>query len=83
MIDAINMAVTQYKTENVIHHSYQESQYTSMAFDLDGEEKGVHPSIDSVSDYYDNTMCESFFATLECELFDRRSFTTKAETRIV
>jgi putative transposase len=24
-------------------------------------------------------MCESFFATLECELLDRRKFTIKAE----
>jgi len=27
-------------------------------------------------------MCESFFATLECELLDRRKFKTKAEARI-
>jgi hypothetical protein len=25
----------------------------------------------SVGDAYDNAMCESFFATLECELLDR------------
>ena len=28
----------------------------------------------SVGDCYDNAMCESFFATLECELIDRRKF---------
>ena len=27
-------------------------------------------------------MCESFFATLECELIDRRRFATKAEGRM-
>lgn len=27
-------------------------------------------------------MCESFFATLEYELFDRRKFATKAEARV-
>ena len=26
--------------------------------------------------------CESFFATLECELLDRRKFRTKAEARM-
>jgi putative transposase len=26
----------------------------------------------SVGDAYDNALCESFFATLECELLDRR-----------
>ena len=31
-----------------------------------------------VGDAYDNAMCESFFATLECELLDRRYFPTMA-----
>ena len=36
----------------------------------------------SVGDAYDNAMCESFFATLECELLQRRKFKTKAEARM-
>jgi hypothetical protein len=36
----------------------------------------------SVGDAYDNAMAESFFATLECELLDRRRFKTHAEARI-
>ena len=28
----------------------------------------------SVGNAYDNAMCESFFATLECELLDRTEF---------
>src|SRR3954469_197821 len=36
----------------------------------------------SVGDAYDNAMCESFFATLECELFDLRRFTSHAEARM-
>ena len=36
----------------------------------------------SVGDAYDKAMCESFFATLECELIDRRRFRTQAEARI-
>ena len=35
----------------------------------------------SVGDAYDNAMAESFFATLECELLDRRRFKTQAEAR--
>ena len=31
---------------------------------------------------YDNAMCESFFATLECELLARRRFTSQAEARM-
>jgi putative transposase len=33
-------------------------------------------------DAYNNAMCESFFATLECELIDRRSFRSHGEVRI-
>jgi hypothetical protein len=32
-------------------------------------------------DAYDNALCESLFATLECELLDRRRFPTQAEAR--
>jgi len=35
----------------------------------------------SVGDCYDNAMCESFFATLECELIDQNSFRTRHEAR--
>ena len=35
----------------------------------------------SVGDAYDNALCESFFATLECELLDRERFRTPAEAR--
>jgi putative transposase len=43
---------------------------------------GVRPSMGSVGDAYDNAMCESFFATLECELLARRRFTSQAEARM-
>jgi putative transposase len=36
----------------------------------------------SVGDAYDNAMCESFSATLECELLDRRRFRSQAEARM-
>ena len=41
----------------------------------------MRPSMGSVGDAYDNAMCESFFATLECELLARCRFTTQAEAR--
>jgi putative transposase len=37
----------------------------------------------SVGDAYDNAMCESFFATLECEPLERRRFASQAEARAV
>jgi len=39
-------------------------------------------SMGSVGDAYDNAMAESFFATLECELIDRRRFRCQAEARM-
>jgi putative transposase len=36
----------------------------------------------SVADCYDNAMCESFFATLECELLDRKRSRTQAAARM-
>ena len=42
----------------------------------------MRPSTGSVGDVCDNAMCESFFATLECELLDRRRFTSQAEARM-
>ena len=35
----------------------------------------------SVGDAYDNAMCESFFATLECEFLARHRFKTQTEVR--
>lgn len=82
VLSALNMALTQRKPTSVIHHSDQGSQYTSVAFGARCREAGVRPSTGSVGDCYDNAMCESFFATLECELIDRRRFATKAEARM-
>ncbi len=38
--------------------------------------------MESVGDCYDNAMCESFFATLQCELLDRTRFRSHAEARM-
>jgi putative transposase len=80
--NALNMAVDQRQPTEVIHHSDQGCQYTSYAFGRRCKEAGIRPSMGSVGDAYDNAMCESFFATLECELLDRRSFKNQAEARM-
>ena len=46
------------------------------------QEMGVRPSMGSVGDAYDNAMAESFFATLEFELLDRRRFRSQAEAQV-
>ena len=53
-----------------------------MAFGKRCEEMGVNPSMGTVGDAYGNAMAESFFATLECELINRRTWKTKAEARL-
>ena len=82
VLDALNMAIWQRRPRGVVHHSDQGSQYTSIAFGARCKEAGVRPSTGSVGDAYDNALCESFFATLECELLDRRSFRSHAEARM-
>ena len=82
VLDALDMALWQRRPSGVIHHSDQGSQYTSIEFGKRCREAGVRPSMGSVGDAYDNAMAESFFATLECELLDRRRFKTQAEARM-
>jgi len=82
VLAALDMALGQRRPQAVIHHSDQGSQYTSLAFGLRCRQAGVRPSMGSVGDCFDNALCESFFATLECELLDRHRFRTPAEARL-
>jgi putative transposase len=82
VLRALNMVLQQRRPDGVIHHSDQGSQYTSVAFGERCKKMGVRPSMGTVGDAYDNAMAESFFATLECELIDRRSRQTKTEARL-
>jgi putative transposase len=79
VLEALDLALWQRRPAAVIHHSDQGSQYTSIQFGARCREAGVRPSMGSVGDCFDNAMCESFFATLECELLARRRFKTQAE----
>ena len=81
VLDALAMAVAQRRPKGVIHHSDQGTQYTSLAFGQRCKEAGVRPSMGSVGDCFDNALCESFFATLECELLERERFLTQAAAK--
>jgi putative transposase len=76
VLDALNMAIYRRNPTNVIHHSDQGTQYTSIAFSIRCKEAGIRPSMGSVGDCYDNAMCESFNAILECELLIKHRFKT-------
>jgi len=82
VLEALDMAAQQRNPEETIHHSDQGCQYTALAFGNRCKDAGVRPSMGSVGDCYDNAMCESFFATLECELIERESFADRSEARL-
>lgn len=67
--------------QKVLRRPVEFTQYTSLAFGSRCKDMGVRPSMGSVGDAYDNAMAESFFATLECELIDRRSWKSKTEAK--
>ena len=79
MTGALDMAVSRRDARGAVHHSDRGSQYTSAAFGSRCRAGGVSISMGSVGDIYDNVMCESFFATLECELIGRHRFQTRDE----
>ena len=81
VLATLNMAIGQRRPKEVVHHSDKGSQYTSLAFGKRCREMGVLTSTGSAGDCFDNAMAESFFATLECELIQRRAFQTQAEAR--
>ena len=82
VLQALNMAIWQRQPEQVVHHSDQGTQYTSIAFGLRCKRAQIRPSMGSVGDAYDNALCESFFATLECELLEREEFRNRAEAKM-
>jgi putative transposase len=83
VVEALTMAVTRRQPiSGAIHHSDHGSQYTSIAFGKRLRDAGLEHSLGSVGDCYDNALAESFFATLECELIDRRVFRTRTDARL-
>ena len=82
VLDALEMALYRRRPNGVIHHSDQGCQYTSIAFGKRCREAGVRPSMGSVGDCFDNAMCESFNATLECELLVKHRFKNQREAAL-
>jgi putative transposase len=82
VLEALNMALWQRRPEAVIHNSDQGTKYTSIAFGLGCRGAEVQRSMGSVGDAYDNALCESFFASLECELLERWTLRTRPEAKM-
>lgn len=81
--DALRMAITNRggQVGGVIFHSDRGVQYGSGGFMDLAERAGVRQSMGRVADCYDNSLAESFFATLKGELLYTRSWPTRGETR--
>jgi len=67
--------------QGVLRRPLESAQDTALEFGGRCRQTSVRPSMGSIGDAYDNAMCESFFATLECELLARCRFTSQAEAR--
>jgi transposase InsO family protein len=66
----------------LICHTDQGGTYTAARFSKRLQRLGIRPSMGSVGDCFDHALVESFNATLECELIDRRVWQTKAQARL-
>ena len=69
---ALDMALGQRRPDGVIHH-FRPGITVHFRGLWQAMQTGWR-SMGSVGDCYDNALCESFFASLECELLDRRRF---------
>lgn len=83
VVDALQMALWRRRpSAGLIHHSDQGVQYTSLSFGKQLEEAGLVPSMGWVGSAYDNSMAESFVATLKTELLYRGRWPTKEAVKI-
>ena len=80
VIKALEMAVWNRRpSPGLVHHSDHGSQYTSLAFGQRLEQASILGLMGAVGDALDNAVAESFFATLQVELLDRRRWETRAQ----
>jgi putative transposase len=79
VVDALDMATMRRRPTGTVMHSDHGSQYTSWVFGQRLRQAGLLGSMGTVGDALDNAVAESFFASLQCELLDRRQWATRAE----
>lgn len=78
--NALAMAVNERRpSTGSIIHSDRGAQFTSWAFSHKVKEAGLAPSMGSVGSAHDNAMMESFWARMQVELFNRKTWKTRIE----
>ena len=81
-LSALRMALQARRPRpGLMHHSDRGIQYASLAYRHLLEQHGARISMSRRGNCWDNAVAESFFATLEFELIQRRRWNTKDEAR--
>jgi transposase InsO family protein len=79
---ALHMALLRRRPKpGVLHHSDRGVQYAATNYQRLLAAHGMTPSMSRTGDCYDNAVVESFFATLEWELFERADWHTRVEAK--
>lgn len=82
VLAALDMAIERRRPDKgLIHHSDQGANYASVRYQVSLSEADILPSMSRKGDCWDNAVAESFFATLEFELIERRVFSSRHEAR--
>lgn len=85
VVDALDMAcwrrkpAGQHAGGSTVVHADHGSQYTSWAFGQRLRTAGLLGSMGSIGDCFDNALAESFFSSLQVELLDRQSWSTRQQ----
>jgi putative transposase len=86
VLDALRMAIHQRDPDAVdvelIAHTDRGSQYTSTAYTQELADHGIHASVGSVGDAYDNSMAESFVDSFKTELISDRVWRTRSQLEL-
>src|SRR5699024_8513955 len=64
---------------SMLQRPLEPKQYTALAFGQRLRAAGILPSMGTVGDCYDNSMMESFWATLQLEVLDQQTWKTRDE----
>jgi putative transposase len=79
---ALRMALTARRPfAGLIHHSDRGGQYAAASYQAILAKHGIQASMSRPGNCYDNAVAESFFSTLECELFVKHSWRTREDAR--
>ena len=78
VVDALEMARWRRNPDvGLIHHTNRGVQYTALSFGKRLEEAGIVASMSRVGSALDNTLSESFVASLKCEHFHEHRFVSR------